>query len=358
MSSPRFPASFPPQSGNVPGGHGLGSHAANDGASQAPLPSSFSGTRKKGWFWGVLPPSAPLLWLMLMLLGPMALLGGESLLYPLVEKLPAFLTSGEISMPFLYFLKVLAFGAMVFLAFSQLILRLQVCYFTEWSLGFPRPHHLHVDYAPHPRESMAALIRWQGFRAMRVVVPPLLFTVLTALIGTVALFLFNHWMASLSLLNPIFMIISIFLLSVAGVATMLFVINSIWVSLTSLYGVCAAVSEPDLPTFLLYERVNRIAFCSPWTWLLIPLYGLCHLGLLAFIVWLLWVYSIEELMSLQLNFGLILALELLLVVAYTSVNYLRWVSYNKALVVYYNKLPAFIKQQFTPPPSGRMAHAS
>jgi hypothetical protein len=323
----------------------------NGASAQQAFSQERASQEPRHWVLQVLPPASITLWGLLFLLLPVALLTGSSLLGPFVEQGLTLATSGEMTLSNMYFIKLATFTVLASMGLSLVILRLQVTYFTQWARGVAKPHHLHVAYAPHPKYSSLALLRWQGFRFLRVILPPIACALLAFFSSFVALSLFNHW-SLLPGLGSILMFFMVFVVSILGVASFLLGLNSAWVSFTSLYGLCAAVTEPDLNPLQVYNRVNRLAFCSGWTWWLMPLYGFLYLALIAAIGWFLWSYTLEDLTAGKLNWGLLLASEFTFAVLFLALNYARWLSYHRALIAYYNKLPAFIKDQFKPPVYG------
>lgn len=317
------------------------SAAITQASAGAPLPP-------RHWFLDLLPPASVPLWALLFLLLPVALLTGGSLVLPLIEQGLNLATSGELTVSWVYLAKLITFLLLAVLGIGLLSSRLHVIYMTRWSCLYPKPHRLHVAYSANPRESASALLRWQGFRWLRVVVPPLLCIGLAFLAGLGALALFNHWSA-LSGLSSIFMFLVVFLLSLLGVATFLLIINSIWVGFTSLYGLCAAITEPDLSALQVYQRVNRIAFCSSWTWWLMPLYAITYFFIAGLAGWFLWSYGIDDLLYGRINWLPVIGFELAMMALLIGMNYARWLSYHRALIAYYEKLPDFIKDQFSEP---------
>jgi hypothetical protein len=302
------------------------------------------------WFWHLLPPSSLLLWPILFFVAPISLLVGENLLSPLLDQALGFMSTGEVALPWVFLLKLLTFLVLAILGLGQLFHRLQVSYYSQWSLSYARPHHLHVDYTPDHRESMAALLRWNGFRLLRAGLPPIGGSFLAFALVLGALYLFNSSLSSQAWFMPLFITSSLFLISLVILATGCLTLNSVWMNITTLYGLCASITEPDLPVLQVYDRVNRIVFSTPLTFFAIPFYLLCNALLLAFSVWLLLTFNVEDITSGGFNWGLVLGLEGALACLYVAMHALRWFAYHQALIQYYQKLPAFMKNQFNPPP--------
>lgn len=320
------------------------------------LPSSLNTVAQKSlssgspWFWNLLPPSSLLLWPILFFVAPISLLIGENLLTPLLDQAFGYMSTGDVALPWLFLLKLLTFMALVILGLAQLFHRLQVSYYSQWCLSYARPHHLHVDYTPDHRESMAALLRWNGFRLLRAGLPPMGGALLAFVLTLGALYLFNSSLSSQAWFMPLFITTSLFLISLVSLATGCLILNSLWMNLTTLYGLCVSITEPDLPVLQVYDRVTRIVFSTPLTFAAIPFYFLCNALLLAFSVWLLLTFNLEDVTNGVFNWPLVLSLEGALAVLYVMMHSLRWFAYHQALVQYYHRLPAFMKNQFNPPP--------
>jgi len=114
-----------------------------------------------------------------------------------------------------------------------------------------------------------------------------------------------------------------------------------------------AVTEPDLPNSIILQRCGRIAFSSPYSYVLIPAYVLLVVGVWGEVFWLLNTVDIHQFISFQANVPLIIALEVATLAWYLGFNYFKFFTYHHGLSIYYQKLPAQLKDCFSaPPPSG------
>jgi hypothetical protein len=317
-------------------------------ASTKPFAESQSGNALYTW----LPPASVFIWLLLLVMTPICLLAGKAILTPLVESLLGLATSSEGMLPPFYFLKVAAFGILAFLGLGQLYARLQVYYIGYWSSRTPRPHPLHVDYNPEHQDSMWAYLRWQLFRLARLILPPVLGVFGTLVLGSLLLFLFNTLVVALPpLLTMIYIVMSFFLMGLAGLATVYLFGNTCWAFFGSLYGVCIVVSESDLPVSFAYDRATRIVKGTRlvyWGW---GLTGLFWLSSLVASAALLWHHTLNDLWSFQLPWFTIVLVEVALAALLVLAHRVRWTAYHKALIRYYQKLPKALRDQFSPPPA-------
>lgn len=302
----------------------------------------------------LLPPQVVPLLLLLLLVAPIVLLTAESLLVPLFEWLRSrMMISGEVTfgdLPPYFFIKLLAFLILSFLGGFQLLLRIKAIYYVAWARIFPRPHPLHVDYQMDSNRGMAALIHWKLFQVAMITLPPLLMSALTFGVGLVELYLFNTF-SELSFIGlSVQLTIELFLIMMLGLFTLFSFFNSMWNALTSLYGDIIAVTEPDLPNPIIMQRCGRIAFASPYSYVLFGVYALLVIGTLVEIALLLGNVDIHQFISFQTNVPLILGLEMVTLACYLGFNFFKFYTYHHGLTVYYNKLPSQLKECFSPPP--------
>ncbi|MCE3234136.1 MAG: hypothetical protein K0Q50_316 [Vampirovibrio sp.] len=304
----------------------------------------------------VLPPQVIPLLLLLLVITPIVVLTGESLFVPLIEwiRTRAMSAPGADSslgdLPTYFFIKLIAFVALSFLGGFQLLLRIKTIYYTTWAKAFPRPHSLHVDYQTDSNRGMMALIQWKLYQVAMVCLPPLVIGTITFLVGLVELYLFNTF-SDLSFVGlSVQLTVELFLIMMLGLFTLFSVLNSIWTALTSLFGDIVAVTEPDLPNPTIMQRCGRIAFCSPYVYVLFPAYLLLLAGTLGEVIWLLNAVDIHEFISFQANVPLILTLEVATFAWYLGFNFFKFYTYHHGLSIYYSKLPPQLKECFTPPP--------
>jgi hypothetical protein len=313
--------------------------------------SGQSSTGRPGFFDMVLPPQAMVLVLLLLLTAPLVLLTGESLLAPFIGWIKSLFTAETTTgvvdtLPSYFFIKFAIFLVLVFLGGVQLLLRLNTIYYGTWSSALPQPHALHPPYQPEPQLSSLALLNWSLYRLLHIAGLPLLMFALMFGLGFLELYLFNllSFIPVFSL--PIQVILATFLFLLMGVVTVAICLRSVWVLLSTLFGDVIAVTEPDLPVHTILERCQRIALVSPRVIILYPAYVLFYLGLIGALAWLVFTYDIEDIIHLKANFFELFMVESLLLGVYLILNYWNLSSYHHALMAYYYRLPAAIKDKF------------
>jgi hypothetical protein len=303
----------------------------------------------------IVPPQVVPLLLLLLIVAPIVLLTGESLFVPLLESVRVLMTisPGEANLghlPTYFYIKLVAFLLLSFLGGFQLLMRIKTIYYTAWAQGFPRPDSLHVDYQTDCDRGILALLQWKLYQICMIVLPPIGMAALTFLVGAIELYLFNTFgdMAFVGL--SIQLTIELFLIMMLGLFTGFAFLNSIWTSLTSLFGDVVAVTEPDLPNPLIMQRCGRIAFSSPYVYVLFPAYLVLAVAIIGEVVWLLSEVDVHQLISFQANVPMILLLEVVTLAAYLGFNFFKFYTYHHGLSLYYSKLPPQLKECFTPPP--------
>lgn len=304
----------------------------------------------------VLPTQAiPLLGLLL-IVAPIVLLTGESLILPLIEWMRIRMTVvGEVpfgDLPTYFFIKLITFLILAFLGGFQLLLRIKAIYYTSWAKAFPRPHALHCDYQTDSTNGVAALVQWKLYQMAMIILPPIVMSGVTFLVGLIELYLFNTF-SDLSFVGlSIQLTIELFLIMMLGLFTLFAFLHSIWTALTTLFGDVIAVTEPDLPNPLVLQRCGRIAFASNYVYLMFPLFLLFVAAVIGEISWLLMDVDIHQFISFKANVPLILAMEIVTLVWYLGFNFFQFYTYHHGLMTYYAKLPPQLKECFTPPPFG------
>jgi hypothetical protein len=312
----------------------------------------------------ILPPQVIPLLVLLLLITPIVILTGESLIIPLLEWIRSriMVAAGQEAtfgdLPTYFFIKLGAFVLLSFLGGFQLLLRIKTIYYTAWAKAFPRPHTLHVDYQTDSNRGMAALIQWKIYQVAMVCLPPIVMATITFLVGLVELYLFNTF-SDLSFIGlSVQLTIELFLIMMLGMFTLFAFLNSVWTALTSLFGDIVAVTEPDLPNPLILQRCGRIAFCSPYVYVLFPAYLILLLGLFGEIVWLLNSVDIHDFIGFKANVSFIFGMELLTVIWYLGFNFFKFYTYHHGLSIYYSKLPPQLRECFSPPPPSNSASSS
>ncbi len=302
----------------------------------------------------VMPPQALPLVLILFVMTPMVLLTGESLLLPLLEWVKTSMKMGNESsfdfLPFHFYIKLGAFLILAFFGAFQLILRINSIYYATWMRALNRPHPLHVDYHPDANHSVFSLMRWKLYQALMIVLPPVGMALLTAFVGMVEMYLFNTFgefsFISLSIQLTISVFIFLMLMMFSGFS----VLNSLWNSLTTIFGSVIAIAEPELPAKLVFERCNRIAFHTKTAYFLYPAYFLFGIVVCVEAILLLLFVDIHEFITFNANIPLIMTCTALTIAGYIMLNYMRLSSYHDAMIRYYDKLPAQMRDCFSPPP--------
>ncbi len=305
----------------------------------------------------LLPPQAvPLLGVLLLMI-PLTLLAGESLFVPLFESVKSLLIpemeAMQTHLPTHFYVKLAAFCFLTFFGVIQMILRIRLCYYQAWAKAFSRPDPLHVDYQPDPQQSMLAVLNWNMFRWFMILVPPLLIGAITIGVGFLELYLFNMFVDMPAMSLPAMIVSFLFITLLLSLFSLFSVFNSIWIALITLFGEVAAITEPDLAAKTIYDRCRRIAFASPFVYLLYPAYVLFLLLVVTEIGWLLMAYDVQDLVHFRLNLPLILGLEIGTLAVYLGLNFLKFFTYHDALSRYYRKLPGPFRERFTEPPAPR-----
>lgn len=298
-----------------------------------------------------LPPQALPLLLLLIVIFPLALLAAESLMIPLFDWLQAFVTGRHVFLPYYFFIKLACFGVLAFLGFLQLLLRIDTIYYTVWARFFPRPHSLHVDYHPDSQQSILALLNWHLFRFGMVVIPPVGLALIMMVVFSIELYCFNLFAQMPFLSVPIQMALALFVMLVLGMLFVFLCGASVWNLFSTLFGNVVAVTEPSLPAKTVFDRCKRIMFSSPLVYLMIPAYGLFLAGALTEVYFLLQQYDIQDFTGFRMNFLLVFGFEVLTLMTYLMLNYLKFYTYHQALGRYYASLPRQFKERFSPPPA-------
>jgi hypothetical protein len=313
----------------------------------------------------ILPPRAIPLLLLLLLITPIVILTAESLFIPLIDwartrmMAPAGTLEATMNdLPTYFFIKLAAFVILSFLGGFQLLLRIKSIYYTIWAKAFPRPHALHMDYQTDSDRAMLALIQWKLYQVSMIVLPPLVMGSITFIVGLVELYLFNTF-SDLSFVGlSVQLTIELFLIMMLGLFTLFAFFNSIWTAITSLFGDIVSVTEPDLPNSIILQRCGRIAFSSPYTYILLPAYVLLVVGVLGEVIWLLSTVDIHQFISFQANVPFIMGMELVTLAWYLGFSYLKFFTYHHGLSLYYRKLPSQLKDCFSAPPANSNSGSS
>ncbi|MEB3205751.1 MAG: hypothetical protein VKK59_00210 [Vampirovibrionales bacterium] len=293
-----------------------------------------------GWLGMLLPPPALPLVLLLIIVMPLSILTAESLLWPVIEWGQA-LAMGQIdSVPWLLLAKLIGFVLLCWVGLLMLGFRLTLTYYMQWVRSFPRPHALHVAYAPDATESMASLLHWRWFRLMASVGPAVLLATLAMGLFVGGIFTFSWLMGMPALLLPFILSLGLFVFMLLGLAAIIFAARGIWHWMGTVFGEVIAITEPWLEQRLVYARARRLAWCSPASFLFFPLYGLFLLWCVGASVWLIFDYDIADLLQVSSHWIPVLLVSTLSVAFYLVLNAMKLFAYHHALIVYYAQLPA------------------
>ena len=315
-----------------------------------------SSTAAPSTFEMLLPPQSLVLVILLLLIVPLALLTGESLLVPLIEAVRDLmampdLNSFKVALPLHFYIKLGVFLLLMFFGVIQLFFRVRQIYTQTWSRRFPRPDPLHVDYQPDFRRSMLSMLNWYIYRTLAMGVPPLVFAVLTVVLAVIELYCFNVFVNVPPVVMPLMVIGFLFALFMVGALTVALAIKSLWMGITTVFGDIVAMTEPDLPARTILERCQRIAFSSPYIYLLYIAYAAMTVVLLAGVALLVTAYDIEDIIQFRFQFLTVLGLETAMLAVLLGVGYLKLMTYHDALGQYYRGLPPAFRARFSPPPA-------
>lgn len=295
------------------------------------------------WFEVFLPMSAlPLLFLLFLVL-PLFLLAAESLFAPVVEFIQSLLIPVNAGMtytgiPLLLIVKILLFSAFTFTGITLLLLKVSCIYHEVWSHFLHQPHPRHVPYHPDQQESMVALFNWNIFRWYKILGPVAAWTALTIVVGAVDLWLFNSFTDFGFFGFQLQLTLGFFMMSVLGFFTFLAACKAIWAMFTTILGDVAAMTEPEKPTQVLYERSRRLSFGSPWVVVLYPVYFLFYLALVGGIIGLIVAFDIQDILTFNPDILIIYGVELATLVVFLTLSAMKFMAYHDALGRFYQQL--------------------
>ncbi|MFN8614318.1 MAG: hypothetical protein U0003_00160 [Vampirovibrionales bacterium] len=309
---------------------------------------------------GALPSTNPLLpayawvyWLVLLVMTPLVVLTAESYWTPLLESLSssalqdadALLTQ----LPLVFFIKAAVFGSVVLVGARHCISLLRHSYIQAWAGAFKRPDALHVRFKPDPILSAQALARWARHRFLVIAVPPLTLIALGIVLSWVGFWVMNTVMDLTTLALPPLLTLFLFIGLILGLLTVLSFVHGIWLLVTTAFGDAIAQTEPDLLPQIIFERSRRVAFCSPFVWVLYPMVVLFWGSVLAAFLALVTQYDMLDVLQGRMAWGWVLLGELALVGGYLLLHWLSLFCYHHALTVYYRQLPSAFRERFSPP---------
>jgi hypothetical protein len=301
-------------------------------------------TPQPAWFEVFLPVGAAPLLLLLFLILPIFLLAGESLFAPVYEWVHSQLMPVNAGMtytelPLLLIFKIILFCIFTFTGVALLILKINCLYYEVWSYWLKEPHPLHTQYHPDPQDSMIALFNWGVFRWFKILSPFLGWFILAVLSGIVLMWFFNTYSFLGVFTFQLQIMVSFFVMAVLGFFTFLGFFKMLWRLLTSILGDAAAITEPEKPAQVIFDRVQKLAFASPWIVLLYPLYFVFYVVILAEVVLLMANFDITDILAFHPDaLGLIYGLTAATMVAFLVLSALKFLAYHDALGRFYNRV--------------------
>lgn len=322
-----------------------------------PYPHSLPGTERPplGFLDFVLPPSGALLFGLFVIVLPLWLLTGESLILPIIEASRVFINNPEsqvvskgvfLGLPLHFYLKAGIFLLLSFLGVMQVFWRIKATYYTVWSFAFGRVHSLHPAYHPDPQLSAITLMNWGLYRFISLWAVPLLLVTITALIGFGELYFLNAFPNAPVFTLPLQYILALFFFSLFALISFFSVLNTLWASITTVFGDVIAVTEPELPPKTIFDRASRLSFSSSWVVPFLLLQALFWIGAGVALYLLFSRYDIEDVVTFNADMLGLFAASTLSVALYIMLNYLRFFTYHHALTRFYAKLPPRLKQRF------------
>jgi hypothetical protein len=311
--------------------------------------------------WVLFPSSLGMSLLLLSLYGVLFILTlmGIKQLSPLViDQAMAFTRGAGVILPSYFFVKLFAFSIFAIGSLALLRLRLETGYLFHWSQQFRRPDPLHVDYHPAEPYSFQALGKWHLYRFLRIMTLPLIMTLALLLTLWVEFLLLNTFMDSVIMRFPPVYIVGLFIAFTLGAFCVAAYMSGIWQSIASTFGACATVTEPFRPLPMLFNRCQRLLNQTPLVWGVLGLKALLGLGWLGISGWLVWQFELSDMLTSAFPYGWVVLALLGLWLAEVAVGYATFCVYHLALRNYYQGLPGFIRDAFTPPASLFMEEVS
>lgn len=311
---------------------------------QAPLGQNPSASGvQPDWFEAILPPSAMLLVVLLWLTLPVFLLTAESLFAPLYDVIRSVLfpiNGSGISFtqfPIILLAKIALFLLISITGIGLLTLKTKCLYTEVWSMFLPPPSHQHSAYNPDQKNSMVALVNWMLFRFFSVFGPVLGWLLAGIIVGAIWYWAFNLFSGFGFLTFQIQFTLGLFVLMVIGWFALLEALKVANRFVGSSLGDMAAMLEPEKPAQVIYDRVQRLGFISPWQLLFYPLNALFSLAVLIEMVFLLVKVDIDALLSFQPIIVPVYSLCAITLVVFLLLNSLKLLTYHDAMQRYYRK---------------------
>lgn len=304
---------------------------------------SYAATQRPEWFEPVLPTSAAPLIGLLILVFPLFLLALESLLAPVMEYVQSLLMPVNAgvpytSMPWYLVIKIALFLVFTFTGITLLILKITCLYYEVWSHYFDQPHPEHPPYHPDAQDSMVSLFNWGVFRVFRILAPSLMWIGLTIAAALLWFWFFTAFTNFGFLTFQLQFTLGIFAMGVLGFFSFLSLFGLFANVFKSILGDVAAITEPEKPAQTLYDRVQSIAFASPWAVILYPLYLVFYL-LVAVEIILFWVnYDISDLFNLNPSMLIVYGVTVATFAMFIVLQAMKFMTYHDALKRAYKRI--------------------
>lgn len=307
-----------------------------------PLQKTESFQSPPDWFEALVPVSATPLILLLLLILPIFLLAAESLFAPVYDFVHSLLIPVNAGMsytglPLQLIIKIILFSIFTFSGVMLLLLKVSCLYHEVWSYFFQQPHPAHTTYHPDQQESMIALFNWNVFRWFKVFGPTLGWTGLTILAGAVGLWIFTSFTDFGFFTFQLQFSLGFFMMSVLFFFTGIALLKGVFAALTTILGDVAAITEPEKPTQVLFERARKLALASPWSLVLYPAYLLFYVGLILEIVLLIARYDIQDFLTFNPDILPVFGLEIITFILFMLLNAMKFMVYHDALSRYYQR---------------------
>ncbi len=294
------------------------------------------------WFEAILPlPAIPLI-LLLFLIAPIFLLAAESLLAPVYEFIQSLLLPVNAgvtyaTLPFQLLLKIGLFAIFTFTGVMLLLLKITCLYHEVWSHFFSQPHPRHTVYHPDQQDSMISLFNWSLFRLFKVLGPLVMWIAILIAVSVLWYWLFNSFTDFGFFSFQLQFSLGFFLVTVLSLFVGIEVFKTFWSALTTNLGDIAAITEPEKPTQVIYDRAKKLAFGSPWILIVYPIYFLFYLAVIVEVVLLIATYDIGDLLSFKADLMMILGFQFVTFVVFIMLNAMKFMTYHDALVRYYRQ---------------------
>lgn len=307
---------------------------------ESSIPNNSSSRIKPDWFEAIVPFSAIPLILVLLLILPVFFLAAESLFAPVYDYVASLLMPVNAGvtytrLPLLLIIKIGIFAVFTFTGVTLLLLKLSCLYHEVWSYFFYQPHPKHVPYHPDQQESMIALFNWNLFRWFKIIGPVVGWASLTAIVGAVSFWISNTFTDFGFFTFQLQFTLGFFAVLTLSFFTMLAFFKAIWAAFTTVLGDVTAVTEPEKPAQICYDRCRKLAFASPWSLFLYPLYFLFYTALIVEVVLLVAFYDISDLLTLKADLMMIFGFEVVTLVVFLMLSAMKFMVYHDAVGRYY-----------------------